>query len=150
MADSISFEVVTPEGLKFQDDVYQVNLPTPQGYIGVLPNHVPLITIVTPGVIVIHKHRDQSYEDTERLATAGGFVDIDGKRARLLADTAERAEEIDEAAAQTALARAKELRQGAKDVMTLQEATRFIEQETARLKTLSFKRRWKESTSAKQ
>lgn len=148
MADTISFEIITPEGLQFQEDVYQVSLPTEDGYIGLLPSHIPLITIIVPGVITIHKHKDQAFEQAERLATAGGFCDVDGKRVRLLADTAERAEDIDEGKAQAALAQAHAMRRTAKDALTLEQAVRFISQETARLKVAGFKRRWKQSSSS--
>lgn len=145
MPDALSFEIVTPEGLKFQEDVYQVSLPTDQGYIGILPNHIPLITIITPGVITIHKHKDQGYEASQQLATAGGFVDIDGKRVRLLADSAERAEDIDEEKAKAAFEQAKQMHRQAKDALTLKQAMTFINQETARLKVAQFKRGWKQS-----
>lgn len=144
MADSLSFEVITPEGLQFQEDVYAVNLPTADGHIGILPNHTPLITLVTPGVITIHKHKDQGYEAPQQLATAGGFVDIDGQRVRLLADTAERAEDIDEEKVKEALEKAKAMQRQAKDALTLNQAIQFINQETARLKVLEFRRRWKQ------
>lgn len=147
MSDSISFEIVTPEGLKFQEEIYQVSLPTPQGYIGILPNHIPLITIITPGVITIDRHPGlDEFEKKERLATAGGFIQIDGKRVRLLADTADRAEDIDEAKAREALEQAKAMQRQAKDPVTLEQAVRFINQETARLKVLELRRGWKESS----
>lgn len=148
MPDTLSFEIVTPEGLQFQDDVYQVTLPTPDGYIGILPHHVPLISLVTPGVITIHRHKDQTFEAAEHLACAGGFCDIDGQRVRLLADTAERAEDIDEAKAEAALERAKTLKREAKDAVTLEQAVRLVEAETARLKAAQFKRRWRKSTTS--
>lgn len=148
MPDSLSFEIITPEGLQFQDDVYQVSLPTPEGYIGILPHHIPLVSVIAPGVISIRRHKDEALEETEYLACTGGFCDIDGRRVRLLADTAERAEDIDEAKAQEALARAKQLRIEAKDAITLEQAVRLIEAETARFKTAQFKRRWRKSTTS--
>lgn len=146
-SDTISFEIVTPAGLQFQDNVYQVTLPTPDGYIGILPHHIQLISIITPGVISIRSHKDATFEQVEHLATAGGFCDIDGQRVRLLADTAERAEDIDEDKAQQALDRAKLLKQEAKDTVTLEQAVRLIEAESARLAAAQFKRRWKRSGS---
>ncbi len=137
---SLSFEIITPDGLKFQEDVYEVVLPTPQGTIGVLPHHIPLISIVTPGVISIRRH-DSAQEEPEHLATEGGFVEINGKRVRLLADTAERADDIDELKAQEALAQARQLRAAAKDQVSLADATALIEKQTARLKVAELKRR---------
>lgn len=141
MPDRVSFEIITPEGLKFQAEVYEVVLPTPLGYIGILPNHIPLISTVSPGVMRIRHHKDDPAERVEVLATAGGFVDVDGKRVRLLADTAERAEDIDEERAQTALVQAQEIKKQAKDQEVLTRALQVIEHHTARLKVAELKRR---------
>lgn len=137
----ISFELVTPEGLKVQEEVYEVLLPTPNGQIGIFPNHMPLITIVTPGVISIRKRESDSDESLEHLATSGGLMEIDGTRARLLADTAERAEDINEMHAKEALNRALEMQRTAKDQVSLADATSIIEQSTARLKVAELKRK---------
>ena len=141
MQTQLSFEIVTLEGLKFQEDVWQVELPTPTGLMGILPNHIPLIGIVSRGVVSIRRHEEESDEAVESLATAGGFVEIDGKRVRLLADSAELAEDIDEMKAKEALVRAQELQRSARDVVSLSDATTIIQRETARLKVAEIKRR---------
>lgn len=138
---SISFEIVTLGGLKFQEDVWQVELPTPQGVVGILPHHIPLISIISPGVIRIWRRESSSDEQVESIATAGGFVEIDGGRVRLLADSAERAEDIDELKAQEALQRAKEMRSRAHDAISLSEVTGMIQRESARLQVAELKRR---------
>lgn len=137
----ISFELVTPHGLAFQKDVYEVILPTAEGEIAVLPHHMPLITIITPGVIGLRQRADTPFEAIEHFATAGGLVEIDGRRVRVLADTAERAEDVDELAAKEALVRAKQLQRAAKDQVTVADATRLIESNLARLKVAELKRR---------
>lgn len=141
MTDRLSFEIVTPAGLKFQTEVYQVQVPTPQGYIGILAHHANLVTIVTPGVIIIHRHAEDTSEQIEHLATAGGFLEVDSHRARLLADTAERAEDVDELEAKRALRRAMALRQKARDVVSFADAVSLIERQTARLKVAEIHRR---------
>jgi F-type H+-transporting ATPase subunit epsilon len=135
----ISFELITPAGLVFSAQVFKVLLPTAQGQIGVLPHHRPLVTLVVPGVITIARHKDSS--DEEYIATSGGFAQIHGSRVRLLADHAERAEDIDELAAQEALHRAQDLRKNAKDQVSLADALSLIEQNTARLKVAELRRR---------
>ncbi|MDP3997392.1 MAG: ATP synthase F1 subunit epsilon [Candidatus Andersenbacteria bacterium] len=145
MSDKFSFELITPAGLKFQADVYEVLLPTPQGQIGILPDHRPLINIVSPGVISIRHNRQHTDDQLEHMATAGGFAQIDGRRLRLLADLAERAEDIDEFKAKAALERARELQHAAKDQVSLADATALIEQNTARLKVAELKKRKKTS-----
>lgn len=138
----LSFELITPAGLIFQEDVYSVQLPTPQGEIGVLPNHRSLITLITPGVISIRRHAAST--DFEHVATAGGFAQISGQRVRLLADVAERADDIDELKAQEALKHAQELRRTAKDHVSLADALSLIEHNAARLKVADLKRRRKQ------
>ncbi len=143
----LSFEIVTLEGLKFQEDVWQVELPTPNGLMGILPHHIPLISIVSPGVIRIWRRQDIADTDIENIATAGGFVEIDGGRVRLLADSAERAEDIDSLKAQEALERAKKMRAGAHDEISLSEVTGMIQRESARIRVAELKRRRRKSTS---
>lgn len=141
MSDSISFELITPEGLKFQSDVFEVMLPTPQGQIGILPHHIPLITIVSPGVIMIRHNENDLLDNAEHLATSGGFVEISGNRVRLLADMAERADDIDEMKAKEALEKAREVKKSAKDQVALADATSIIDQSLARLKVAELNRR---------
>ena len=141
MPAPISFELVTPAGLVFSENVYKVVLPTSEGQITVLPQHQPLVTLIVPGVISLARREDIPVENYEHIATAGGFVEIGGSRVRLLADSAERAEDIDELAVQEALARAHALRASAKDQVSLADALSLIEQNAARLKVAELKRR---------
>jgi F-type H+-transporting ATPase subunit epsilon len=141
MPSPISFELVTPAGLSFSADVWEVLLPTAAGQIGILPDHRPLITLVVPGVITLQRHEQAAPHDREYIATAGGFAAISGRRVRLLADRAERADEIDELAAQEALHRAQALRKNAKDQVSLADALSLIEHHAARLKVAELRRR---------
>lgn len=138
---SISFEVVTPEGLTWQEEVYSVILPTAEGEIGVLANHEPLVTIIKPGVIYIKRTATDSPDHLEHIATAGGFAEIGDKRVRVLADVAERADDIDEMKAKEALERAQEMRRTQKDEVALADAMGLIELNLARLKVAELKRR---------
>ncbi|MBW3538002.1 ATP synthase F1 subunit epsilon [Candidatus Parcubacteria bacterium] len=137
----LTFELVTPEGVKFTEEAYEVLLPTPNGQIGILPHHMPLVTLAVPGVIGIRRRADDPDSRIEHFATGGGFVEVDGKRLRLLADTAEHAEDIDELRAKEALERAQELQQTAEDHVALADATALIERNLARLKVTEIKRR---------
>lgn len=137
----LSLEIVTLEGLQFQENVWQVELPTPNGIVGILPHHIPLISIIAPGVIKIWRRENMPEDQIEHIATEGGFVEIDGKRVRLLADSAERAEDIDELKAKEALARAKEMRSDIHDEASLSEVVGLIERESARLQVAKLKRR---------
>jgi F-type H+-transporting ATPase subunit epsilon len=140
MPSPISFELVTPHGLAFQEDVAEVLLPTPDGQVAILPHHMPLVILVSPGVISFRKHSEVA-EAFEHLATAGGLAEISGRRVRLLADSAERADDINEAKVQEALAQAKAMQAKAKDRVSLADATSLIEVSIARLKVAELKRK---------
>jgi F-type H+-transporting ATPase subunit epsilon len=85
----LNLEIVTPERKVFDEVVDAVTIPTTNGEIGVLPNHAPLISTLKPGVLTI-SNRGAS----ERLAIAGGFVEVSANKVSILADTAERADEV--------------------------------------------------------
>lgn len=136
----LSFEIVTPSGLVFQEDVYQVLLPTPEGQIGVRLHHMPLVTLLKPGVISIARQAAESAEQWEHVATAGGFVAVQGNRVRVLADVAERADDVDEFKAKEALAQARELVQTKQTQLSLADAIGLLELNLARLKVAELHR----------
>ncbi|MDP3837205.1 MAG: ATP synthase F1 subunit epsilon [bacterium] len=89
---SIRFEIATLERTLLKQEVLQATIPTESGEITVLPEHIPLVSIIKPGVIEI-KTLDGN---TEIIAISGGFVEVLREKIVILADTAERAEELDE------------------------------------------------------
>ncbi|HLX77165.1 MAG TPA: F0F1 ATP synthase subunit epsilon [Terriglobales bacterium] len=97
MADSIQLEIVTPERLVVQDTVAEVQIPGKNGYLGILPGHAPLITELSVGEI---SYRINGY--SHYLAVAWGFAEVLPTKVTILAETAERAEEIDVERAQRA------------------------------------------------
>jgi F-type H+-transporting ATPase subunit epsilon len=94
-------EVVAAERRVLEDDVDEVLAPTPQGQIGVLPHHAPLLTLLAPGELRLRKGPDETV-----VAIGGGFMEVGRDRVVVLADSAERAEEIDIARAEEARRRA--------------------------------------------
>jgi len=103
MADSIQLEVVTPERLLVREDVQSAEIPGKTGYLGILPGHAALVAQLGTGVL--------GYEVDGRLrnlAVCGGFIEVLDGHVRVLADVAERAEDIDLARAKAALKRAQE------------------------------------------
>src|SRR3954469_11666258 len=85
----LKLEIVTPERRVLDETVDSVTVPTASGEAGILPNHAPLISALKPGVL--------SYSakgTTERMAVAGGFVEVSSNRVSVLTDTAEKASEI--------------------------------------------------------
>lgn len=135
------FELITPEGIKFHKEVYEVVLPTVMGEIAVFPNHTALVTIGVPGAISVRNNPTDPDSELDRFATSGGFIEISGKWVKFLADTAEHADAIDELRAKQALERAQELKHTAEDDVALADATRLIERNLARLKVTELKRR---------
>lgn len=109
---SIKFKIVTPERIVYENDVLQVSIPTTTGEITILPNHMPLISVVSAGELKI---KDVSGEHT--IAIAGGAVEIKpGNEVVILADHAERADEIDLLRAEEAKMRAEEQMQKLKNI----------------------------------
>ncbi len=112
-------EIVTAEQVVLSDEVDQVNVPTRDGRVGILPRHAPLLTILDMGELDIIKGGE-----TTPFALFGGFMEVLPNRVTILADTVERAEDIDEARAERARQLAEErLRQRQSDQdMALAEA----------------------------
>ncbi|MBI2862512.1 MAG: F0F1 ATP synthase subunit epsilon [Chloroflexi bacterium] len=128
----ITLEVVTAERVVFSDHVDSVVLPGVEGELGVLPSHTPLMTLLHLGELRARKGQDQII-----LAINGGFLEVLPDRVVVLADTAERVEEIDEARAEEArqrsLQRIAEARAGVAEV-DLQQAVIALRRSQLRLK----------------
>ncbi len=117
-----------------EKEVSKVTLPTVTGEITILPNHVPYVTEISPGVIEI----GNGEAETENMAISGGFLEFHGNEAVILADTAERAEEIDLERAEEARKRAEEMKQEArknKDETQYATVVTQIEKQLARIRT---------------
>lgn len=99
----LRLEIVTAERTVLSEDVDQVNAPGSAGRLGVLPRHEPLLTSLMPGELTIIKNGVST-----PFAISGGFMEVLPDRVTILADTAERADEIDEARAEAAARRAEE------------------------------------------
>lgn len=100
----IKFEIVTPERTVLKETIKQLTVPTKAGEITILPDHIPLIATINPGVITL-KRKDDS---PEVLSVSGGFVEVLKNKVVILADTAEMAEEIDVERAEEAHKRAEQ------------------------------------------
>ena len=94
---TIKLEIVTPEAKIFSDDVDMVTLTGTEGEMGILPQHMPLMTQLVAGEIVAQKGKDTIF-----LAVGDGFVQVTGDRVAILTDMAIEADNIDEAKAEEA------------------------------------------------
>ncbi len=122
-------EIVTAERLVYSDEVDIVVAPGMEGELGILPHHAPLLTILQPGELRIHK----TGQEDVYMAVTGGFLEVTGNRVIVLADAAERSEEIDEARAQEALRRAEERLERREEGADLQRALASIRRSRLRL-----------------
>ena len=104
---TIKFEVVTPDSVVLKDEVTQITVPTQNGEITVLPDHIPLVATLSHGVIET-KTKDG---EIKIMSVSGGFIEVLKDKVVILADKAERAEDID-------IARAEEARKRAEDIKT--------------------------------
>jgi F-type H+-transporting ATPase subunit epsilon len=102
MADTMRLEVVTPDGPVYSEDVEMVTLTGVEGEIGILPQHVRLMTQMVPGEVVVHRRGRDEY-----LAAGGGLVEVTARRVTIATDMAVAAERIDEARAEEARRRAE-------------------------------------------
>jgi len=99
----IKLDIVSAERVVFSDDVDLVVAPGVEGQLGILPHHTPLMTTLQPGELRVKKGREEFF-----LAISGGFLEVRPDRVIVLADAAERAEEIDVARAEEAKRKAQE------------------------------------------
>jgi F-type H+-transporting ATPase subunit epsilon len=99
---TLRLEIVTPEKLAFEGDVDSVVIPGSEGELGVLPQHIPLMTQIKPGEVVISVNGKKDY-----LAVGEGFATVTQERVNILTDMAIEWQHIDESAAEAAIERAK-------------------------------------------
>jgi F-type H+-transporting ATPase subunit epsilon len=105
----LTLEIVTPDHALAHDEVDEVQLPGTEGYLGILPGHTPLLTSLKVGPLWYRKGTEKHY-----LSIAFGFAEVLPDRVRLLAQFAERAEDIDLRRAEEAKRRAEEHLQAAR------------------------------------
>src|SRR5438034_6752692 len=99
---TLKLEIVTPEAKTYSEDVEMVTLPGIDGEMGIYPQHVPLMTQIVSGEIIVRKSGQESF-----LAVGEGFAEITGDHVSILTDMAIRAENIDEVKAEEARKRAE-------------------------------------------
>jgi len=128
MADTLHLEIVTPERLVEKDTVEEVQIPGKNGYLGVLPGHAPLITELGIGEIIYQVNRL-----TRRIAVAWGFAEVLPDKVTILAETAERAVDIDIERARKAKQRAEERLRTASGEVDYQRALDSLERANSRL-----------------
>ncbi|QQR77563.1 MAG: ATP synthase F1 subunit epsilon [Candidatus Moraniibacteriota bacterium] len=128
---SIKFSLVTPERKLLEEEVLQVTLPTEAGEVTILPDHIPYIATLKSGEARVETVRGES----QHFVVLGGFVEFHDNALSVLADAAERADEIDLERARVAEERAREIREKKIDVSAEEQevAVAALERAWARL-----------------
>ena len=129
-------EIVTAESEVYSDDVDLLVAPGREGQLGILPNHAALLTQLEPGIMEI-----RSGGESVEMAVSGGFLEVLGNRVVILADTAERAEDIDIERAETAMARAEERLASREADVDLERALQTVARSRVRLAAARRRRR---------
>lgn len=132
MADRVTLEIATPTRLVVSQAVDEVVAPGVEGYFGVLPGHAPFLTTLGIGEVSYRIDRDTHY-----LALAGGFAEVRNDKVIVLADTAERPEEIDRDRAERARERAEQRLsgRGSEEAIDYARAAAALRRAVARLQT---------------
>ncbi len=129
--DKIKFKIITPEKTVFEAEVDQATLPVTDGEVTILPKHRPYIASLKPGEIMLKTNGEEM-----SLVVSGGFIEFNQNNLTVLADTAERAEEIDLKRAEESRARAEEIKKEriSMDDTEYARVAASIEKELARIK----------------
>lgn len=132
MPNTVHCDIVSAERQLFSGEVEMVVAAATQGDIGVLPGHAPLLTALNPGpvrIIMPGGEEEVYYVD-------GGFIEVQPKIVTILADSAERAHDMDEAAAEEAKQRAKEALEGKHTDMDYSAASAQLAESVAQLRAI--------------
>ena len=132
MDQTFLLRIVTPDRQIVREDVEEAQIPGKEGYMGILPSHAPLISELKVGEISYRRGRE-----VRHMAVTWGFVEVLPEQVTVLAETAERAEEIDVARAQSAKERAERLLKNPNPDTDISRATVALERALIRLQVAS-------------
>jgi F-type H+-transporting ATPase subunit epsilon len=133
-------KLVTLLGVKVDQEIYQITLPTTEGEISVFPGHEPIVVLAVPGMITVRHKKGDSDDKSDHYAITGGIIEISQKQVKVLVDFADHGDEIVESEARAALERAIELRNNAAGEVELDKAYRLVDRHSVRLKLAELRR----------
>ena len=131
-------KLISPEGVKYDQEVIQATLPTPNGQITILPNHEPLVALLSAGEILLKIDGKEHV-----LATEGGIVEIANNTVKILADTAEDIDSLDQLKIEEAKEHAEHLLANAKDDIEHADALAHLEKQLAKLSILKRRKKYR-------
>jgi F-type H+-transporting ATPase subunit epsilon len=132
MATTIHVDIVSAEGQIFSGEANAVFAPGSQGELGIWPRHAPLLTTLKPGEVRVHVEGQAE----QVFYVGGGVMEVQPHQVSVLADTAARAQDLDEAAAVAARQRAEEAVRGRTDKVEIAEAQAELMRAVAQLKAI--------------
>lgn len=134
-------QLITLQGVRVDQEIYELMAPTAAGDIAVFPGHEPLVTLAKPGALAVRYKKGDADRELEYFAISGGILEIGPEAIRVLVDEADHGDDIVEAESKAALARALELRDNAKDQVELDKAHQMIDRHQVRLRVADLRRR---------
>lgn len=137
----IHFVLYTLNGVKFDGEAYEILIPTLDGEIGILPGHMPLVSVATHGAILVRKTPNERDDQREVFAISGGTVQVENDELKVLVDEADHADELNEQEVKDAFERAKKMMGEAKDQVSLQHAQSLMDRHAVRLQVAGLKRK---------
>lgn len=132
---TFNLKLIAPDGVKYESEASSVFLPTPDGTIEILPDHMPLIATLQPGEMVIRNSQEEKH-----LSTEGGIIEVANNLVKILADTAEEASNLDELKIAQAKKNAEERICNAKDEVEFAEASALLEKQLAKMRFIKRRR----------
>lgn len=134
-------QLITLQGVRVDQEIYELMAPTAAGDIAVFPGHEPLVTLAKPGALAVRYKKGDADRELEYFAISGGVLEIGPQAIRVLVDEADHGDDIVEAESKAALERALELRDNAKDQVELDKAHQMIDRHQVRLRVADLRRR---------
>jgi len=134
-------QLITLNGVRVDQEIYELIAPTVDGEIAIFPGHEPLVTLAKTGALAVRYHKNDSDDKLDYFAISGGVLEVNPGAIRVLVDEADFGDDIIEAESKEALDRAILLRSEAKDQVELDKAHQLIDRHAVRLKVAELHRR---------
>lgn len=133
-----TLKLIAPDGVKYESEADEAILPTEQGQITILPNHMPLIALLCPGEIILKNNNKEHF-----LVTEGGVVEITNNTVKILADTAEDADSLNQIAIEEAKKKALEALSRSTTDQEFASAYSVLEKQLARINFMKRRKKYK-------
>jgi len=134
----LNLKLIAPDGVKYEAEADEAILPTPDGQITLLPNHMPLIALLSPGEIILKNNGKEHF-----LVTEGGVVEITKNNVKILADTAEDADSLDQITIEAAKKKAEESLSRATSDQEFASAYSVLEKQLVKLDFMKRRKKYK-------